>query len=47
MYLKVTELDRHEGLVNEFGALQLVRQNTSVPVPRPLDLVSDSKESLR
>ncbi|KAI5460472.1 hypothetical protein BGZ63DRAFT_414681 [Mariannaea sp. PMI_226] len=34
----------HQGtLANEYGALQLVRRHTRIPVPRPLDLVSDSK----
>ncbi|OAA35158.1 Protein kinase-like domain protein [Metarhizium rileyi] len=45
MYIKVTKIERHEGLANENAALQLVRRHTDVPVPRVLDLVSDSTSS--
>ncbi|PNY27012.1 Uncharacterized protein TCAP_03063 [Tolypocladium capitatum] len=45
MYLKTSSVEWHEGLANEYGALQLVRCHTHIPVPRPLDLVSDSEKS--
>lgn len=45
MYLKTTSLEWQEGLANEHGALQLVRRHTHIPVPRTLDLVSDSTDS--
>ncbi|KAK7963895.1 hypothetical protein PG988_010869 [Apiospora saccharicola] len=32
-------------LANEYGALSLMRQHTRMPVPRPLDLASDSDKS--
>ncbi|KAK8073228.1 hypothetical protein PG994_004127 [Apiospora phragmitis] len=45
MYLKTNYLRWHEGLANEYGALNLVRQHTRIPVARPLDLVSDANYS--
>lgn len=45
MYLKTTHCDDYQALANEFGALKLVRDQTQVPVPRPLDLVSDADTS--
>lgn len=45
MYLKTSSVTWHEGLANEYGALQLVRRHTHIPVPRPLDLVSNSDKS--
>ncbi|KAM5347379.1 hypothetical protein ACJ41O_010384 [Fusarium nematophilum] len=45
MYLKMAGVEWHEGLANEYGALQLLRRQTHIPVPRPLDLVSSSQES--
>ncbi|PNP75154.1 hypothetical protein FNYG_11523 [Fusarium nygamai] len=45
MYLKTAHHDDHQALANEFGALKLVRSQTQVPVPRPLDLVSDADAS--
>ncbi|KAH7158345.1 hypothetical protein DER46DRAFT_662327 [Fusarium sp. MPI-SDFR-AT-0072] len=46
MYLKTKSIEDHQALNNEFGALQLVRKQTQVPVPHPLDLVSDTDTSL-
>ncbi|KAF5614796.1 kinase-like domain protein [Fusarium sp. NRRL 52700] len=45
MYLKTTHRDDYQALANEFGALKLVRSQTQVHVPRPLDLVSDADTS--
>ncbi|POR32239.1 Uncharacterized protein TPAR_07550 [Tolypocladium paradoxum] len=45
IYLKRTSVEWHEGLANEYGALQLVRRHTCIPVPHPLDLASNSEES--
>ncbi|KAF5024145.1 hypothetical protein F66182_3779 [Fusarium sp. NRRL 66182] len=45
MYLKTTSSEDSAALVNEYGALQLVRRRTHVPVPRPLDLVSSGSAS--
>lgn len=45
MYLKTSSVEWHEGLANEYGTLQLVRRHTHIPVPRPLDLVSNSEKS--
>lgn len=45
MYLKTDRAENHEGLANEYGALQLVRRHTHIPVPRPLDLVSNARTS--
>ncbi|CVL04985.1 uncharacterized protein FMAN_12985 [Fusarium mangiferae] len=45
MHLKTTHCDDYQALANEFGALKLVRNQTQVPVPRPLDLVSDADAS--
>jgi aminoglycoside phosphotransferase len=42
LYLKRARLARRESLVNEYATLELVRRHLDVPVPRPLDLVSDS-----
>lgn len=45
LYLKMVRLAaRHESLINEHAALQLVRRHTNLPVPRALDLVSNSTE---
>ncbi|KAI5854495.1 hypothetical protein GGS23DRAFT_590615 [Durotheca rogersii] len=43
LYLKY--LGDPDGLHNEFNAIQMVRQYTSIPVPRPLDIVSKPTES--
>lgn len=43
LYLKY--LGDPDGFCNEFNALQMVRQYTSVPVPQPLDLVIMPTES--
>ncbi|SPJ79289.1 uncharacterized protein FTOL_07680 [Fusarium torulosum] len=40
MYLKTGRVQNFKGLANEYGALQLLRKSTHVPVPRPLDLTS-------
>ncbi|KFA51544.1 hypothetical protein S40293_06349 [Stachybotrys chartarum IBT 40293] len=45
MYLKTSGVERHEALANEYGALQLARRHSGIPVPRPLDLVSNSAKS--
>ncbi|EPE09069.1 hypothetical protein F503_06845 [Ophiostoma piceae UAMH 11346] len=45
LYLKTKFAEHHQSLVNEQAALQLVRQHTNVPVPCPLDLVSDARTS--
>ncbi|KAF5606707.1 kinase-like domain protein [Fusarium subglutinans] len=45
MYLKTMHRDDYQALANEFGALRLVRDQTKVPVPRPLDLVCDADAS--
>ncbi|SCO55650.1 uncharacterized protein FFMR_12806 [Fusarium fujikuroi] len=42
MYLKTTHCDDYQALANEFEALKLVKNQTQVPVPRPLDLVPDA-----
>ncbi|KAL2173706.1 kinase-like domain-containing protein [Thermothelomyces heterothallicus CBS 202.75] len=42
LYLKRVSLARRESLVNEHAALELVRRHTNVPIPRALDLISDS-----
>ncbi|KAH6844604.1 kinase-like domain-containing protein [Chaetomium sp. MPI-CAGE-AT-0009] len=45
LYLKMVNLARRrESLVNEYAALELVRRYTDLPVPRALDLVSDSTD---
>ncbi|KAK4132066.1 kinase-like protein [Trichocladium antarcticum] len=44
LYLKMVSLARRESLVNEHAALELVRRQTDLPVPRALDLVSDSSD---
>ena len=43
MYLNEGSPEQHRGLVNEYGTLQQLRKHTTVPVPRPLDLVSGSE----
>ena len=43
MYLKEGSPEQHRGLVNEYGTLEQLRRHTTVPVPRPLDLVSGSE----
>lgn len=43
LYLKY--LGDPDGFRNEFNALQIVRRYTSVPVPRPLDLINIPTES--
>ncbi|CAK7227413.1 hypothetical protein SCUCBS95973_006534 [Sporothrix curviconia] len=45
LYLKTTYVAQHLSLINEQAALQLVHQHTNIPVPRPLDLVSDAHMS--
>ncbi|VUC31919.1 unnamed protein product [Clonostachys rosea] len=45
LYLKTLCAEHQQGLANEYGALQLVREHTQVPVPCPLDLVSDPTTS--
>ncbi|AEO62728.1 uncharacterized protein THITE_2107226 [Thermothielavioides terrestris NRRL 8126] len=45
LYLKKRSLEDYGTLKNEYRALELVRRHTDVPVPRPLDLVSDDKRS--
>ncbi|KAK3297498.1 kinase-like domain-containing protein [Chaetomium fimeti] len=42
LYLKVVHSTRRESLVNEYATLGLLRRYTNVPVPRALDVVSDS-----
>lgn len=42
LYLKRVSLVRRNSLVNEYATLELVRRHTDMPVPRALDLVSDS-----
>lgn len=44
LYLKMVILTRRESLVNENATLELVRRHTNVPVPRALDLISDSSD---
>ncbi|KAF5627075.1 kinase-like domain protein [Fusarium sp. NRRL 52700] len=36
----MSEAEDHDMLANEHGALHLVRRHTHIPVPRPLDLVT-------
>jgi aminoglycoside phosphotransferase len=45
MYLKTKSVEDHRALANKFGALQLERSQTEIPVPRPLGLVSDTDTS--
>jgi aminoglycoside phosphotransferase len=45
LYLKRGVGSTFGGKEAEFGALQLVRQYTSIPVPRPLDLICTQKSS--
>lgn len=45
MYVKVASVEYHDSLANEYTAIQLVRRHTEIPVPRALDLVSDSDKS--
>ncbi|KAI9727374.1 MAG: hypothetical protein M1834_008445 [Cirrosporium novae-zelandiae] len=45
MYLKHGPVFNFEGHAAEFGALKLVRSYTSIPVPRPIDLISTSESS--
>ncbi len=48
LYLKTQSLDDHKAAINEYGALKTVRRhipNSSVAIPRPLDLVADDKIS--
>lgn len=41
LYLKAASAARRQAVVNEHAALELVRRHTKLPVPQPLDLVSD------
>lgn len=45
IYLKTASAEEHKGLANEYGALQLVRRHSRIPVPRPLDFVSSTDMS--
>ncbi|TRX96697.1 hypothetical protein FHL15_002363 [Xylaria flabelliformis] len=45
MYLKTASAEEHKELANEYGALQLVRRRSGIPVPRPLDFVSSTDTS--
>ncbi|KAF7543898.1 hypothetical protein G7046_g9908 [Stylonectria norvegica] len=45
MYLKTASAEDHLGLANEYGALRLLQSHSHIPVPRPLDLVSDKGTS--
>lgn len=45
MYIKIARVEKHKSLANEYATIQLVRRYTDIPVPRALDLVSDSKYS--
>ncbi|KAI1154143.1 kinase-like domain-containing protein [Nemania diffusa] len=45
IYLKTARAEEHKGLANEYGALQLVRRRSRIPVPRPLDFVSGTDMS--
>ncbi|KAL7764043.1 hypothetical protein ACKLNR_005188 [Fusarium oxysporum f. sp. zingiberi] len=45
MYLKTKSVEDHQALKIEFVALQLVRSQTQIPVPLPLDLLSDTETS--
>lgn len=45
IYLKTASEQWHRGLANEYGALQLVRRHSRIPVPRPLDFVSSTDTS--
>ncbi|KAM5364778.1 hypothetical protein ACJA88_012823 [Fusarium oxysporum] len=45
MYLKTKSVEDHQALKIEFGAPQLVRSQTQIPVPRPLYLLSDTETS--
>ncbi|KAI1806551.1 kinase-like protein [Daldinia bambusicola] len=43
MYLKTSSKEWHTSLSNEYKTLDLIRRQTDIPVPRPLDLVSDGE----
>ncbi|KAI1473445.1 kinase-like protein [Daldinia eschscholtzii] len=45
LYLKKSSKERHTSLSNEFKTLDLLRRQTDIPVPRPLDLASDSENT--
>lgn len=45
MYVKVASMEYHDSLANEYATIQLVRRYTEIPIPRALDLVSDSDKS--
>ncbi|KAF2762608.1 kinase-like protein [Pseudovirgaria hyperparasitica] len=45
LFMKFGHIERGPDFENEFRALQLVRSNTSIPVPRPIDLIKTSDES--
>ncbi|KAG5787589.1 hypothetical protein H9Q69_013335 [Fusarium xylarioides] len=45
IYLKTKNIEDHRALENEFETLQLIRSQTQIPVPRPLDLLSDTEAS--
>lgn len=44
LYPKTSPLKWHTSLSNEYEALDLLKCQTNVPVPNPLDLVSDAKD---
>ncbi|OTB19257.1 hypothetical protein K445DRAFT_305645 [Daldinia sp. EC12] len=43
IYLKESLKEWHTSLSNEYETLNLLRRQTDIPVPRPLDLVSDGE----
>ncbi|KAH6850767.1 kinase-like domain-containing protein [Chaetomium sp. MPI-CAGE-AT-0009] len=45
LYLKVVSSARRESLANEYATLELIRRHMNIPVPRALDLVSNSSYS--
>ncbi|KAK3310754.1 kinase-like domain-containing protein [Chaetomium strumarium] len=45
LFIKYCNASSNGPLTNEYGALQLIRRHSDLAVPRPLDLVSDSKRS--
>jgi aminoglycoside phosphotransferase (APT) family kinase protein len=45
LFIKYNNLPVHGPLINEYGALQLIRKNSDLMVPQPLDFVTDSKRA--
>lgn len=45
LFIKYCDVSTNGPLVNEYGALQLMRKHSDLVVPQPLDFVSDSERS--